>query len=151
MSDGRLALTLLLWTADFIALGIISLLALWMATFFLSRSGIPLEVSAAYSLLGFASGIAGTITVGFLMDRLGRTPVLAALFFFDAIAMMLMGSVPFGGAVFIVATLVWGYCQAGGQAGINALCAQAYPTAVRSTGVGWAFGIGRRRGVGQPG
>ena len=31
----------------------------------------------------------------------------------------------------------------GGQAASNALAATIYPTAVRSTGVGWALGIGR--------
>ena len=31
----------------------------------------------------------------------------------------------------------------GGQAAANALAATLYPTAVRSTGVGWALGIGR--------
>jgi AAHS family 4-hydroxybenzoate transporter-like MFS transporter len=31
----------------------------------------------------------------------------------------------------------------GGQIGANALTANSYPTAIRSTGVGWALGIGR--------
>ena len=31
----------------------------------------------------------------------------------------------------------------GAQAGINALSAMYYPTVIRSTGVGWALGIGR--------
>ena len=31
----------------------------------------------------------------------------------------------------------------GAQAGLNALAASFYPTAVRSTGVGWALGVGR--------
>jgi AAHS family 4-hydroxybenzoate transporter-like MFS transporter len=150
LSDGRMPLTLLLWIAYFIALGIIALLASWMAAFFLDRSGIPLEVSAAYSLLSFAAGIGGTTTVGVLMDRFGRTRVLALLFVSDALAMMLMGSLHFGGWPFVAVTIVWGYCQAGGQGGINALCAQAYPTEIRSTGVGWAFGIGRAGGIVLP-
>jgi len=31
----------------------------------------------------------------------------------------------------------------GSQIGLNALCAQLYPTAIRATGIGWALGIGR--------
>jgi AAHS family 4-hydroxybenzoate transporter-like MFS transporter len=31
----------------------------------------------------------------------------------------------------------------GAQAGINAMSATFYPTAIRSTGVGWALGVGR--------
>ena len=29
------------------------------------------------------------------------------------------------------------------QIGMNALAAEVYPTAIRSTGVGWALGVGR--------
>lgn len=150
VSDGRGPVTALLWIAYFIALGMISLLGSWMATFFLKLEQVPLDVSAAYSLLGFVSGICGTTTVGLLMDRLGRARVLTVLFVVDAISIGLMGSVPFGSWPFVVLTLTWGYAQAGGQGGLNALCAQAYPSAVRGTGVGWAFGVGRVGGAVLP-
>jgi AAHS family 4-hydroxybenzoate transporter-like MFS transporter len=34
-------------------------------------------------------------------------------------------------------------CVIGGQSFINVLSAVLYPTAIRSTGVGWALGVGR--------
>ena len=46
-------------------------------------------------------------------------------------------------ALMMTATLILGITIQGGQAGLNALAASYYPTAVRSTGVGWALGIGR--------
>lgn len=149
-SEGRTPITLLLWLAYFIALGLIAFLGAWMASFFLEMAHVPLSRWAAYSLLSFVGGLAGTTTVGFLMDRLGRVRVLVALFLVDAAALLLMGTVPFGGAAFIVVTLVWGYCQAGGQGGLNAICAQVYPTSVRASGVGWAFGMGRVGGIVMP-
>ena len=36
-----------------------------------------------------------------------------------------------------------GFGIAGAQIGMNALTAEVYPTAIRSTGVGWALGVGR--------
>jgi AAHS family 4-hydroxybenzoate transporter-like MFS transporter len=36
-----------------------------------------------------------------------------------------------------------GFCIVGGQIAANALAATFYPTSIRSTGVGWALGIGR--------
>ena len=36
-----------------------------------------------------------------------------------------------------------GFCAGGGQTAANALAAEFYPTAMRTTGVGWALGIGR--------
>jgi len=148
--DGRAPMTLMLWATFFMALGLISLLGAWMATFFYELADIPLSRWAAYSLLSFAGGLLGTSTVGFLMDRYGRTRVLVTLFLVDAVALAAIGLLPFGGAAFIVALLVWGYCQAGGQAGINAICAQAYPTSIRASGVGWAFGMGRMGGIALP-
>ena len=39
---------------------------------------------------------------------------------------------------------VSGLFATGGQIGLNALAGTFYPTFIRATGVGWAFGIGRR-------
>ena len=36
-----------------------------------------------------------------------------------------------------------GFCVIGGQIGANATTAAFYPTQIRSTGVGWALGMGR--------
>jgi AAHS family 4-hydroxybenzoate transporter-like MFS transporter len=40
-------------------------------------------------------------------------------------------------------TFAIGVCVQGGQSGLNAFAAEYYPTTIRSTGVGWAFGVGR--------
>ena len=40
-----------------------------------------------------------------------------------------------------------GFCIAGGQIGLNALPGAYYPTYIRSSGVGWALGIGRSGAV----
>jgi MFS transporter, AAHS family, 4-hydroxybenzoate transporter len=46
---------------------------------------------------------------------------------------------------------VAGFCIVGGQGALNALAAAFYPTDLRSTGIGYALGIGRVGGiVGQP-
>ena len=45
--------------------------------------------------------------------------------------------------VMMAVTFVLGVTVQGAQAGINALSAMYYPTVIRSTGVGWALGIGR--------
>jgi AAHS family 4-hydroxybenzoate transporter-like MFS transporter len=148
--DGQAALTLLLWAIYFVSLGTVTMLASWMATFFHQLGGVSLEQYATLSLISFAGGLTGTMTVGFVMDRFRPTRVLILLFLIDALALAAMGSVPFGGGVSILLFIVWGYCQAGGQAGINALCAQAYPTRIRSTGIGWAFGMGRFGGIFAP-
>lgn len=44
--------------------------------------------------------------------------------------------------LFAVVTLS-GICIVGGQQALNGMAASYYPTALRSTGAGWALGIGR--------
>jgi AAHS family 4-hydroxybenzoate transporter-like MFS transporter len=148
--DGRTRMTLMLWLAFFLALGVVSLLGSWMATFFFQLASVPLSRWAAYSLIGFAGGLVGTSTIGFLMDRFGRGRVLVTVFVIDAAALAAIGMLPFASVPFVIAMIVWGYCQAGGQAGINAICAQTYPTSIRASGVGWAFGMGRLGGIALP-
>ncbi len=43
----------------------------------------------------------------------------------------------------LAVTFVLGFMVIAAQAGLNALAASYYPTAVRSTGIGWALGVGR--------
>ena len=43
----------------------------------------------------------------------------------------------------MIATFLLGFFVQGAQAGLNALSATFYPTSIRSTGVGWALGVGR--------
>ena len=43
----------------------------------------------------------------------------------------------------MIVTLMLGLSVTGAQAGLNAMSASFYPTSIRSTGVGWALGIGR--------
>jgi AAHS family 4-hydroxybenzoate transporter-like MFS transporter len=45
--------------------------------------------------------------------------------------------------VMMAVTFMLGVTVQGAQAGINALSAMYYPTVIRSTGVGWALGVGR--------
>jgi AAHS family 4-hydroxybenzoate transporter-like MFS transporter len=45
--------------------------------------------------------------------------------------------------ILMIATFLAGFGVVGAQIGMNALAAGLYPTAIRSTGVGWALGVGR--------
>jgi len=57
-----------------------------------------------------------------------------------------------GGPSWLLLTTAFcaGFCISGGQKSVIALAAIFYPTPIRSTGVGWALGIGRLGGIGGP-
>ena len=48
-----------------------------------------------------------------------------------------------GAVLLIVTVFMSGFGVVGSQNGANAMAAEVYPTAARSTGVGWALGVGR--------
>jgi AAHS family 4-hydroxybenzoate transporter-like MFS transporter len=48
------------------------------------------------------------------------------------------------------AVFLAGFCVIGAQTGANSLAAESYPTGIRSTGSGWALGIGRIGSIAGP-
>ena len=139
--------TIILWVACFLALGNIALLASWVATFFQELGGIPIQDFAISAMIAFAGGAIGTLTMGFLMDRVNPYWLITAFFLVEAVALYMMGQLPFGTIGFLAAMIAWQYTQVGGQTGINALATLSYPPEMRSSGIGWAGGWGRVSGM----
>ncbi len=140
--------TILLFAICFFSLGNIALLANWLATFMLEMRGLPLADFAFYMIIGYFGGAAGTLAMGWLMDRLNVYRVLAVYFVVDAIAIASIGMLDAGNAIMVISALiVWNFCQVGGQTGINNLATLGYPPEMRSSGIGWAGAMGRFGGV----
>ena len=87
-------------------------------------------------------GVAGTLALGWMVDRFGVYRVLTAIYFFGAIFIAALGHLHAIGAI-MLCTFGAGVGIVGGQTGANVVAALVYPTYIRSTGVGWALGIGR--------
>ena len=140
--------TILLFAACFFALGNIALLANWLATFMYELAGLPIETFAFYMIIGYFGGASGTLAMGWLMDRMNPYWLIAGYFVVDAAAILSLGYIPPQAAVaFVTALVVWNFCQVGGQTGINNLATLSYPPEMRSSGIGWAGGVGRVGGI----
>ena len=140
--------TVLLFAACFFALGNIALLANWLATFMYEFAQLPLETFAFYMIIGYFGGASGTLAMGWLMDRVNPYWLITGYFIVDAAAILSLGYVPPQMAVaFVTALVVWNFCQVGGQTGINNLATLSYPPEMRSSGIGWAGGVGRLGGI----
>lgn len=148
--DGRARTSIIVFSACVLSMGNIALLAAWLPTFFQEMGGISIQRFAIAAMIGFLGGLAGTMTIGFLMDRIRPTLLIPTYYLCLAGSLVLMGQIPFGAPAFIVLLIFWSFCQSGGQAGINMLMAQVYPAEIRSTGIGWAGGAGRIGGVIAP-
>jgi AAHS family 4-hydroxybenzoate transporter-like MFS transporter len=140
--EGRARTTLLLWVAFFMNLLVMYFLVNWMPSL-LRASGLPVHVAILSTAVLNLGGVVGGISLCWMVDRLNPHLVLGGAYGTSAlfIAAVAMGA----GELWILmpATFLAGFGVVGAQIGMNALAAAIYPTAIRSTGVGWALGVGR--------
>jgi MFS transporter, AAHS family, 4-hydroxybenzoate transporter len=140
-TDHRAIGTVLLWIPFFMNLLLLYFFVNWLPGL-LTTAGLP--VSAGVTAAGIFSlgGMTGSLIQGKLMKAAGAFATIFAEFSLSVLLMLAMAYAT-AFAVMMTATLVLGITIQGAQAGLNALSASFYPTAVRSTGVGWALGVGR--------
>ena len=91
----------------------------------------------------WVGGVIGNLCLGWLVDRRGFGLVLSLTFLVAATAIASIGQVAGSLAVVFIVISIAGFCVLGAQSGLNALGPTYYPVSIRSTGTGWASGIGR--------
>jgi len=142
LAEGRASMTMLLWVAFFMNLLVMYFLVNWMPSL-LKASGLPLNIAILSTAVLNAGGVVGAIVLGRFVDRLDPYLVLGGAY--SASAFFIAG-IAFGSAnvwTLMISTFLAGFGVVGAQIGMNALAAGLYPTEIRSTGVGWALGVGR--------
>lgn len=140
--QGKLAvMTPLLWLLFVVNLMAYFFLVSWMPTL-LASTTIPGRAALATAILQ-VGGFIGALAIALPLDRRGMMPIVAlfvlAVPIVGAIGYAAYQSVP---ELMIVVALA-GFCTLGTQFGLNAISAILYPTALRSTGSGACFGVGR--------
>lgn len=140
--DGLAVGTILLWVINFMNLLCVYFLANWLPVV-MNEAGHSAREAVLAGTMMWVGGIAGNLLLGWLVDRRGFGPVLSVTFAVAALAVVAIGQVTGSlNLVFLAIGLV-GFCVLGAQSGLNALSPTYYPVSVRSTGTGWASGIGR--------
>jgi AAHS family benzoate transporter-like MFS transporter len=139
--DGRLLNTLMLWLAFFCCLLMVYALSSWLPKL-MNAAGYGLNSSLAFLLVLNFGAIFGAIGGGWLGDRIGLGRVLLGFFATGALALSLLAlKVPVPVLYLLIG--IAGACTIGTQILANACAVQYYPAHIRSTGLGWAMGIGR--------
>ncbi|HXW29070.1 MAG TPA: MFS transporter [Xanthobacteraceae bacterium] len=141
-SAGRAGGTLLLWASFFIVFMMLVTNSAWSPTL-LHAEGVEVAQSAiAMATFNFGSVI-GTSLAGWLISRLGVISVLPVSCIGGALA---IGSVGYAAHWVLLVTFLeglFGLFLGCASSGLIVLAALFYPTAIRSTGVGWSMGMGR--------
>ena len=140
-AGARAAMTSLLWLAYAANMVSLHFLTSWLPTV-VADSGVPLAHAVIATALLQAGGGVGSLIVGRLLDRIGPRGIVAA-FLVAVPCVAALGHVGTDETPLMILVTVAGLCIIGGQTGINALSGTLYPTYMRSTGTGWAFGMGR--------
>ena len=139
--DGRTLVTVLLWVVFFMSLLDLYFLANWLPTV-LNDLGASVSAAAVIGSMLQVGGVVGTFALGSVIDRFSFR-ALALVYFIAVFAIGAIGQLGHSIVFVTMAIFAAGFCTVGGQIAANALAAGFYPTSVRSTGVGWALGIGR--------
>jgi MFS transporter, AAHS family, 4-hydroxybenzoate transporter len=140
-TEGRAAGTILLWIPFFMNLLILYFIISWLPAL-LRQTRMPASAGIVAVSIFSLGGITGSLLQGRLMKAFSRFTALLTEF---ALCLFLIGSLAFIASfpLMMIITFLLGCFVQGAQAGLNALSATFYPTSIRSTGVGWALGVGR--------
>jgi MFS transporter, AAHS family, 4-hydroxybenzoate transporter len=141
--------TMLLWVIFFCSLMNLFLFVYWLPEVLHLTGMTPAEAARATSFRELGA-IFAVLYLGLLIDRFGPERALAwhyaaGILFIAVVALV---ALPY----LLLATVIFfcGMTIIGSQTGANAACGKLYPARMRTSGLGWALGIGRLGGIAAP-
>jgi AAHS family 4-hydroxybenzoate transporter-like MFS transporter len=140
-TERRTWMTLLLWAANIGALMAIHFFTSWLPTV-MSSGSVPVAHAIIATALFQVGGMIGCLLIGRCLDQYGVTAISVSLL----VAVLCIASIGWAGsseAILIALVFLAGFFLIGGQVGQLTLPGMLYPTYIRSTGAGWAYGMGR--------
>jgi AAHS family 4-hydroxybenzoate transporter-like MFS transporter len=147
--EGYARQTVLLWIIFFCSLLNLFLFIYWMPEVLHLTGMTPSEAARATSFRELG-GMLAVVYLGVLIDRFGPQRALAwhyaaCIAFIALIALVVM---PY----LLLVTVIFfsGMTIIGSQTGANATCGKLYPARMRTSGLGWAIGIGRLGSIAGP-
>lgn len=146
--QGLAVRTVAIWVAFFCCLLMVYALSSWLPKL-MAGAGYSLGSSLSFLLALNFGGMAGAIVGGWLGDRLNLVKVMIGFFLTSAVSISLLGiNSPM--PVLYLLIFVAGATTIGTQILLYAGAAQLYGLSIRSTGLGWASGIGRNGAIVGP-
>ena len=141
--------TVLLWVIYFCSLLNLFLFVYWLPEVLHLTGMTPPQAVFASSLIALG-GMSAVLYLGLLIDRFGPERALAlhyaaGVVFIALMALVALPYLPLLTVIFLAGTTV-----IGSQTGANGACGALYPARMRTTGIGWAIGIGRLGSIVSP-
>jgi AAHS family 4-hydroxybenzoate transporter-like MFS transporter len=143
--EGRAIPTVLLWVPFFMVFMVLVTVTFWTPAV-LNSVGFSLSAAALIVGLNNLGSVIASAMSGWLVHRAGAFRVLIPGFLIGGLCLAWFGQATSSMATLGAASFLAGFFVGGTGTGLVAVAAGMYPTAIRSTGIGWAMGMGR---VGQ--
>lgn len=141
--------TLTLWTAFFLCFATLYFLMSWIPKL-MDDSGYEPTVGRQAFLYFNLGGAVGIYLMSYLSTRFRLTNLIFVLAATSAAFMVVFAYAPRELNLLLALILLIGILQQGGFTGLYAVAAKLYPTNIRTTGIGWAIGLGRSGAVVGP-
>ena len=146
--EGRGFSTVMFWITFFMCLFMVYALSSWL-TKLMASAGYSLGSALTFVLVLNFGAMIGAIGGGWLADRFHIKYVLIGMYALAAVSITLLGYKVSTEMLFVLVGLA-GASTIGTQIVTYAYAGQFYPMAVRSTGIGWASGVGRSGAILAP-
>ncbi|MGI5940414.1 MAG: MFS transporter [Thermoleophilia bacterium] len=149
-TEGRAFVTILVWAICGIAMYLVWILNAWAPTLLKEAGASVMQYSFGYAGLMFGAALA-SVAIGLLMDK--KNPFLVLQIGFVLAAISLIGFGLVAGTTFalmLLMCIVCGMCINGSQTGTMALATNSYSPALRTTGVGAAYAVGKAGAILAP-
>lgn len=154
MTPARRWPTCLSWTAFFTGFVVVYFISSWMPQL-LSNAGLPQEKAIQSTAAIPFGSIFGTMLMGWLSRWIPLNQLITGGFVLGTLCICIMGifadsigAIPFG--VLLFALFFVGISLMGAFSNLYNVVMTIYPAQIRSTGLGWAAGLGRAGAVISP-
>ncbi|MEM9172387.1 MAG: MFS transporter [Pseudomonadota bacterium] len=141
--------TLRLWLAFFLSFATLYFLMSWIPKLMMA-AGFDESIGRFAFFLFNLGGVIGIFLMGLVATRMMLTTLILIMLLTSAIGMLVFALVPAVEPILLALIFMIGVMQQGGFTGLYGIAAKAYPTSMRSTGIGWAVGLGRSGAVVGP-
>ncbi|WP_005034340.1 MFS transporter [Holophaga foetida] len=141
--EGRSFTTVMIWLAFLCSFFLLWFIAAWAPSLLRKSGATPQQYGIAFACINIGSLIA-TLLIGRLMDKFNKFNILKVFFIVAFVSVVVFGLSSSAGLMTLSALcVVMGFFVIGGNSGCMGLATLSYPTDLRGTGIGWAYGVGK--------
>lgn len=141
--------TLTLWAAFFLCISTLYFLMSWIPKL-MEDSGFAATTGRNAFFNFNLGGVFGIYLMAWMSTRWKLSNLIFLMSFSSAVGMVIFAYAPNNLTLLMTLILLIGVLQQGGFTGLYAAASKVYPTEIRSTGIGWAIGLGRWGAVVAP-